>query len=251
MLEDVHAEDFYRTLQELGETVTFVYSKYPKFDLPNLPDGHELKQYKPKTIKRKASIVPNRLNKALATTEGTFFYTGNMTFDSMWEQEHFIGQYFIRERQPHSKLLLLSVFPETTTEKIGLVHVVECNNNIDIIDHFDVSEETYEKTPVYKAHNVPTYTETYMGAPTTMPTGTIDRISMNVTMPANYMMTTENVIVGTRILYDEEAGTSVIKKAPYQISNIDEGLMAIVDGDVVGTVKCSLRELSEDEIATL
>ncbi len=225
MICDVGGEDFYNTIRELGEKVTFV--------------GSGLEQY--------ASLAPNMLNKAIGTTDGAYWFTGVMTFDNMNQQEELAGAYFKRETQPNSTLMIYSIFPENSSQKLAITHCVECNEKVDIISHNEPTGElnNYGKPimgPVYAYRDVYAYVKSYTKDAKDSVAGSMEETITYLALPAKYTLSPKNIIMKDAFVFDEKTKKNVLKKIPYRIESIDTSMMDSYDGKPNGILTCMIKE---------
>lgn len=219
----VDGMDFYSTIVDMGEEITFLT------DPP-------IKQY--------ASIAMHRTTN---TTDGAYWYYGAMTFDSVDQQNTLIGEYFTRQTNSGPKNILASVMPENTTPKVGTVYTVECNETVDIISHYegigeynDFGEEIME--PVYLAKNVDCYmTMTLERLDSEMAGSFIQTIS-TITLPAKITLSTQNIVLKHSFIFDDAEKKNVYKPVKYRVESIDTSMMDVINGKIVGVLKCLLTE---------
>lgn len=243
MKRDIHGEDFRNLIEECGEQIRFL----PKAVTDTVPEGVEdgsLVQY--------ASIVPNRANKAVATTEGAYLFTGNITFDNIEQQERFIGRYFIRETQPNVTNMLTSVFPENSSDRLGTVQTIECNEKVDIISCFEDTGEQNEfgdpvQRPVYLHQDVLCFVTAMVKSPGIEEVGALDKTMTYLTLPAEYTVSTTNIIMKPSFAFNEKTLRNEYIKTPYKIDSIDTSMMDFINGEIVGTVKCLISEAQDNE----
>lgn len=217
----VDGNDFYSIIVDMGEEVTFLTEP-------------EIKQF--------ASIKPHRTTN---TTDGAYWYRGAMTFDDVDQQNSLIGEYFTRQTNAGPKNILASVMPENSTPKVATVYTVECNETVDIISHYEGTGE-YDKfgqeimTPVYLAKNVDCYmTETLERVDSETP-GYIVKTVTNLTIPAKFTISSENVVLKNSFVFDSEKNENVYMPVKYKVESIDTSMMDVVNGKIVGILKCLL-----------
>ncbi len=224
-MEDIRGEDFYNVIKDLGEKIIFT-------DTGNV-------QY--------ASLKPNMLNKAIGTTDGAYWFTGVMTFDNMEQQERSVGAYFKRSTQPNSTCMLFSVFPENTTQHVAITHVVECNEKVDIA-YYEFSDEFNEygspvSNKVYVHKDVDVYITSFNKDARDTAPGAMEETITYMTIPAKYAVSTKNVIMKNRLVFNETTKETELKKIPYRIESIDMSMMDVAEkGEYVGLIKCMLKE---------
>lgn len=226
---DVGANDFYETIKELGEEVTFIETGNVQY----------------------ASLKPNMLNKAIGTTDGAYWFTGVMTFDDMKQQEMFAGEYFKRKTQPNSTLMLYSIFPENTTSRVAITHCVECNEKIDIVAYYEDSggKNKYGEPimkPVYAYKDVEAYITMFTKDARDTKVGSLEETAVYLMIPAKYTISSKNKVLKDTFVYDETTHTNKIERTPYQIESIDTSMMDIIDGKTVGLLKCLMKEAQEE-----
>lgn len=223
MRELISGEDFYNTIVDMGEDIVFLTD----------PPIH---QY--------ASIAPHRTTN---TTDGAYWYKGVMTFEDVDQQNRLIGEYFTRQTNPTPKHILTAVMPENTTSKIAEVYAVECNDVIDIISHYEksgVEDEfgTYPMVPVYIAQDVDVYITVVQKPLIQQVAGAFIETLTNMTIPAKYAVSPDNIILKEGIVFDDDLKENVLKKVPFRIQSVDPSMMDIIDGQIVGILRCELRE---------
>ena len=241
---DVKAEDFYDAIVDLGETIEFL----PKAVPDTMPEG-----INEGSLIQHASIAPNRANKAVATTEGAYLFTGNITFDNMKQQERFVGRYFIRQAQPSVKNILTSVFPENSTPRVGTVQVTECNETVDVISHYEATGEYDEYgseivAPVYLHRNIDAFVTSLTKTVKEEEVGALDKTLTYMTVPAEYTISAKNIVMKPSFTFNEITKRNEYVKTPYKVDSIDTSMMDVVDGEIVGTVKCLLLEAQENDL---
>lgn len=218
----VDGMDFYSTIVDMGEEVTFL--TYP-----------EIKQY--------ASIAMHRTTN---TTDGSYWYYGAMTFDSVDQQNKLIGEYFTRQTNKGPKNILTAVMPENTTPRMATVYSVECNETVDIVSHYELSEpDKYgkqEEVPVYLAKSVDCYMTMTLERVDNGITGSFVQTITNLILPAKFTLSTENVIMKNSFVFDDEQKKNVYQPIKYRVESIDTSMMDVVDGSPVGILKCLLTE---------
>lgn len=219
----VDGMDFYSTIVDMGEEITFLTEP---------------------PIKQFASIAMHRTTN---TTDGAYWYYGAMTFDSVDQQNTLVGEYFTRQTNPGPKNLLTSVMPENTTDRIATVYSVECNETIDIISHYAGTGEYNEHgeeivVPVYLAQNVDCYMTMTLERVDNETPGYFVQTVTNLTLPAKITLSTNNVVLKNNFVFDEVQKKNVYKPIKYKVESIDTSLMDVVDGKIVGVLKCMLTE---------
>lgn len=219
----VDGNDFYSTIVDMGEEITFLTEP-------------EIKQY--------ASIKPQRNTN---TTDGAYWYRGAMTFDGVYQQNSLIGEYFTRQTNAGPKNILASVMPENSTPKVATVYTVECNENVDIISHYEGTGE-YDKygreimEPVYLAKGVDCYmTDTLERVDSETP-GYIVKTITNLTLPAKFTLSSKNIVLKNSFVFDSKENKNVYKQVKYKVESIGTSMMDVVDGKIVGILKCLLTE---------
>lgn len=217
--ELVDGIDFYETIVDMGEEITFLTKP-------------EIKQF--------ASIAPHRTTN---TTDGSYWYTGAMTFDSVEQQNSLIGEYFTRQTNPVPKNILTAVMPENTTDKMATVYSVECNETIDVFSHFEGTGEYNEygeeiEEPVYLARNVDCYmTVTLSKLEDTVPGKLVKTISTFI-LPAKITLSENNIIFKKDFVFNPKTNKNEYTDVKYTIESIDTSMMDVVDGKFVGVLKC-------------
>lgn len=218
----VDGMDFYSTIVYMGEEVTFLTDP-------------EIKQY--------ASIAMHRTTN---TTDGSYWYYGAMTFDSVDQQNKLIGEYFTRQTNKGPKNILTAVMPENTTPRMATVYSVECNETVDIVSHYELSEpDKYgkqEEVPVYLAKNVDCYMTMTLERVDNGITGSFVQTITNLILPAKFTLSTDNVIMKNSFVFDDEQKKNVYTPIKYRVESIDTSMMDVVDGNPVGILKCLLTE---------
>lgn len=218
----VDGMDFYSTIVDMGEEVTFLTDP-------------EIKQY--------ASIAMHRTTN---TTDGSYWYYGAMTFDSVDQQNKLIGEYFTRQTNKGPKNILTAVMPENTTHRMATVYSVECNETVDIVSHYDLSEpDKYgkqEEVPVYLAKNVDCYMTMTLERVDNGITGSFVQTITKLILPAKFTLSTDNVIMKNSFVFDDEQKKNVYTPIKYRVESIDTSMMDVVDGSPVGILKCLLTE---------
>lgn len=219
----IDGNDFYNTIVDMGEEVTFLTEP---------------------PIKQFASIAMHRTTN---TTDGAYWYYGAMTFDNVDQQNKLIGEYFTRQTNPGPKNLLTSVMPENTTDRIATVYSVECNEIVDIISHYEKTGEPnefgeQEEEPVYLAKDVDCYMTMTLERVDSETPGYFVRTITNLTIPAKFTISTENIVLKKSFAFDETQKKNVYKPVKYKVESIDTSMMDIVDGEIVGILKCLLTE---------
>lgn len=215
--------DFYSTIVDMGEEITFLTEP---------------------PIKQFASITMHRTTN---TTDGTYWYYGAMTFDSVEQQNTLIGEYFTRQTNNGPKNILTSVMPENTTPRVGTVYTVECNETVDIISHYegtgeynDFGEEVLE--PVYLAQNVDCYMTMTLERLNNETAGSFIQTISTITLPAKITLSEQNIVLKHSFSFDDTQKKNVYKPVKYRVESIDTSMMDIVDGKIVGVLKCMLTE---------
>lgn len=218
----VDGMDFYSTIVDMGEEVTFLTDP-------------EIKQY--------ASIAMHRTTN---TTDGSYWYYGAMTFDSVDQQNKLIGEYFTRQTNKGPKNILTAVMPENTTPRMATVYSVECNETVDIVSHYDLSEpDKYgkqEEVPVYLAKNVDCYMTMTLERVDNGITGSFVQTITKLILPAKFTLSTDNVVMKNSFVFDDEQKKNVYTSIKYRVESIDTSMMDVVDGNPVGILKCLLTE---------
>ena len=219
----VDGNDFYNTIVDLGEEITFLTEP---------------------PIKQFASITMHRTTN---TTDGAYWYYGAMTFDGVEQQNTLTGEYFTRQTNPGPKNLLTAVMPENTTPKMGTVYAVECNETVDIISHYegtgeynDFGEEITE--PVYLAQDVACYMTMTLERVDKETPGYFVQTITNLTLPAKFTISTKNTVLKNSFVFDETQKKNVYQQIKYRVESIDTSMMDVVDGQIVGILKCLLTE---------
>lgn len=215
--------DFYSTIVDMGEEITFLTEP---------------------PIKQFASITMHRTTN---TTDGAYWYYGAMTFDSVEQQNTLIGEYFTRQTNNGPKNILTSVMPENTTPRVGTVYTVECNETVDIISHYegtgeynDFGEEVLE--PVYLAQNVDCYMTMTLERLNNETAGSFIQTISTITLPAKITLSEQNIVLKHSFSFDDTQNKNVYKPVKYRVESIDTSMMDIVDGKIVGVLKCMLTE---------
>lgn len=217
----IDGEDFYATIVELGEEITFLTDP-------------EIKQF--------ASIAMHRTTN---TTDGAYWYYGAMTFDGVDQQNKLIGEYFTRQTNAGPKNILTAVMPENSTPKMATVYSVECNEVVDIISHYDKSKDEYGDPidiPVYLAKDVDCYMTMTLERVDNASTGYFVQTITNLVLPAKYTLSTESVVMKNSFVFNDKEKKNVYTKIPYRVESIDTSMMDVVDGQIVGILKCLLTE---------
>lgn len=219
----VDGEDFYSTIVDMGEEITFLTEP-------------EIKQF--------ASIAMHRTTN---TTDGAYWYYGAMTFDSVEQQNKLIGEYFTRQTNPEPKNILVSVMSENTTHKIATVYSVECNEVIDIISHYEETGEVNEFNepiiaPVYIAKDVDCYMTMTLQKVESETSGYFVQTVTNLTIPAKYTISTKTTIMKSTFVFNDETKKNEYQKIKYRVESIDTSRMDVVDGEIVGILVCLLTE---------
>lgn len=217
----IDGEDFYATIVELGEEITFLTDP-------------EIKQF--------ASIAMHRTTN---TTDGAYWYYGAMTFDGVDQQNKLIGEYFTRQTNAGPKNILTAVMPENSTPKMATVYSVECNEVVDIISHYDKSKDEYGDPvdiPVYLAKDVDCYMTMTLERVDNASAGYFVQTITNLILPAKYTLSTESVVMKNSFVFNDKEKKNVYTKIPYRVESIDTSMMDVVDGQIVGILKCLLTE---------
>lgn len=217
----IDGEDFYATIVELGEEITFLTDP-------------EIKQF--------ASIAMHRTTN---TTDGAYWYYGAMTFDGVEQQNKLIGEYFTRQTNAGPKNILTAVMPENSTPKMATVYSVECNEVVDIISHYNKSKDEYGDPidiPVYLAKDVDCYMTMTLERVDNASTGYFVQTITNLVLPAKYTLSTESVVMKNSFVFNDKEKKNVYTKIPYRVESIDTSMMDVVDGQIVGILKCLLTE---------
>lgn len=224
MNQFIDGNDFYVTIVEMGEKITFLTEP-------------PIEQY--------ASIAPHRTTN---TTDGAYWYTGAMTFDSVDQQNTLIGEYFTRQTNPKPNNILTAVMPENTTYKMATVYSVECNEVVDIISHYEETGE-YDKygkpivaEPVYIGKDIPVYMTMTLNQLENEVSGSFITTTMNLTIPAKYKVSNNSIVLKNNFVFDSDTKETVFKKVKYKIESIDTSMMDEVDGKIVGVLRCLLTE---------
>lgn len=219
----VDGMDFYSTIVDMGEEITFLT------DPP-------IKQY--------ASIAMHRTTN---TTDGAYWYYGAMTFDSVEQQNTLVGEYFTRQTNSGPKNILTSVMPENTTPRVGTVYTVECNETVDIISHYegtgeynDFGEEVME--PVYLAKGIDCYMTMTLERLNNETAGSFIQTISTITLPAKTTISEQNIVLKNSFIFDEKEKKNVYQQVKYRVESIDTSMMDVVDGKIVGVLKCLLTE---------
>lgn len=219
----VDGMDFYSTIVDMGEEITFLT------DPP-------IKQY--------ASIAMHRTTN---TTDGAYWYYGAMTFDNVDQQNTLPGEYFTRQTNPGPKNILTSVMPENTTPRVGTVYTVECNETVDIISHYegtgeynDFGEEIME--PVYLAKGIDCYMTMTLERLNNETAGSFIQTISTITLPAKTTISEQNIVLKNSFIFDEKQKKNVYQQVKYRVESIDTSMMDVVDGKIVGVLKCMLTE---------
>ena len=217
----IDGEDFYATIVELGEEITFLTDP-------------EIKQF--------ASIAMHRTTN---TTDGAYWYYGAMTFDGVEQQNKLIGEYFTRQTNAGPKNILTAVMPENSTPKMATGYSVECNEVVDIISHYDKSKDEYGDPvdiPVYLAKDVDCYMTMTLERVDNASAGYFVQTITNLILPAKYTLSTESVVMKNSFVFNDKEKKNVYTKIPYRVESIDTSMMDVVDGQIVGILKCLLTE---------
>lgn len=219
----IDGEDFYTTIVELGEEITFLTDP-------------EIKQY--------ASIAMHRKTN---TTDGSYWYYGAMTFDGVDQQNKLIGEYFTRQTNAGPKNILTAVMPENSTPRLATVYSVECNEVIDIISHYEKTGEKNEfgeeiEEPVYIARDVDCYMTMTLERVDNATAGYFVQTITNLIVPAKFTLSSKSIVMKSSFVFDDVQKKNVYKKIPYKVESIDTSMMDVVDGQIVGVLKCLLTE---------
>jgi hypothetical protein len=206
--------DFVDTIVEMGEVVTF------KTD-------PEITLY--------ASVAPHRTTN---TTDGSYWYHGVMTFDSVDQQEQLIGEYFNRQTNPSPAHILTSVMPENTTAHMAEVYEKDAEP-----DEFVVRGEH----PVYSAKNVDCYITVTQKPLSDQTSGAFIATITNLLIPAKYMLTQNNTVVKKGFVFNDKAKKTEYTDVEYTIESVDASMMdVLVDDDenekYVGILRCTMTE---------
>lgn len=219
----VDGMDFYSTIVDMGEEITFLTDP-------------QIKQY--------ASIAMHRTTN---TTDGAYWYYGAMTFDNVEQQNTLPGEYFTRQTNPGPKNLLTAVMPENSTPRMATVYSVECNETVDIISHYqgtgeynDLGEEI--KEAVYLAQNVDCYMTMTLERLDNETAGSFIQTISTITLPAKITLSTQNIVLKRSFVFDDVEKKNVYKAVKYRVESIDTSMMDVVDGKIVGVLKCLLTE---------
>lgn len=224
MLRDlVDGKDFYETIVDMGEEVTFLT------DPP---------------ITQFASIAMHRTTN---TTDGAYWYYGAMTFDSVDQQNKLIGEYFTRQTNSGPKNILTAVMPENTTPKVATVYSVECNETVDIVSYYEKVGEPdefgkQEEQPVYLAKNVDSYMTMTLERVDSETPGYFVQTITNLIIPAKFTLSTGNIVMKNSFVFDEKQKKNIYTPVKYRVESIDTSMMDVVDGEIVGILKCLLTE---------
>lgn len=214
--------DFYQTIVEDGEQILF-------------QNEEQTVQY--------ASIAPHR---ATNTTDGSYWYRGAMTFDSISQQERLIGEYFTRQTNPNPMHILTSVMPENTTERVAEVYAVECNDKISIVSHYEVSgkdkfgDDIYE--PVYIAEDIDCYTTVTQRPLSEQIQGNQAAMTTNVLIPAKHTLSIQNAATKKGFAFNSQTKQNEYTDIKYKIESIDLSMMDIVDDKPVGIIRFTMTE---------
>ena len=230
---DIGASDFYNTIKELGEEITFL----------DHDGGTELSV-------QHAAIAPNRRNQAIGTTDGACWYAGNITFDSIEQQQILTGSYFRRTTKPQILMMLYSIFPENSTEHIGTVNCVECNDKVDIISHYEKTGEVNEFgepifAPVYIHRDVDCFFTVYTKEAKNAPVGAFVETVTYVTMPAKYTVSVKNTIMRKGFFFNETTKQNEYGMKPYKVESVDTSMTNEINGELCGTVRYLITESPE------
>lgn len=215
--------DFYETVVDMGEEITFLTNP---------------------TIKQFASITPHRTTNK---TDGSYWYTGAMTFDGIDQQNSLIGEYFIRQTNPIPKNILIKAMPENTTPNMATVYSIECNEKIDIISHYEKTGQLNEygeeiESPVYLAKDVDTYMTMSFAKLEDSTPGRIVKTVTNFTLPAKFTLSEQNIILKKTFVFDQKEKANKYEFVKYKIESIDTSMMDFVNNKPVGTLKCMTTE---------
>lgn len=219
----VDGTDFHDTIVDMGEEITFLT------DPP---------------IKQFASIAMHRTTN---TTDGAYWYYGAMTFDGVEQQNSLIGEYFTRQTNSGPKNILTAVMPENLTPTMGTVYSVECNETVDIISHYEKTGEYNEFNeeilePVYLAKGIACYMTQTLERVNNETGGFFVQTITNLTIPAKITLSTENVVLKHSFVFDNAQKKNVYQPVRYRVESIDTSMMDVIDGKIVGILKCLLTE---------
>ena len=233
MNSTINMIDMYNTLVELGERADF-YDK----------DTNEI------VATQYLSITPNKSNKAIGTTEGTYLYIGTMTFQSLAQQKDLRGTLFNREADNSERFELLSVSPCPFTEKIGTIQCMMCNDFVDIISHYDTTGYNQWNepivSPIYTGKNIPIYTTMVNKPAQNVTVGALDKSITFMTISAKYPISQKSIIMKRAFIFNEETKQNEYIKIPYKIESIDTSMVDELNGELTGVIKCYLSE-SQDK----
>lgn len=219
----IDGEDFYATIVDMGEKITFLTDP-------------QIIQY--------ASITPHRTTN---TTDGAYWYTGAMTFNDVDQQNNLLGEYFIRQTNPKPKNILTAVMPENTTAKMATVYSVECNETVDIISHYEDSGE-FDKygdpiiKEVYLAKNVSVYMTMVLKPLESETSGAFIATMTNLLIPAKYKLSSNNIILKKSFVFNEETKQNELSPIKYKVESIDTSMMDETENGIVGILRCLLTE---------
>lgn len=237
--EIIDGSDFYETIVDMGEEITFLTEP-------------EIKQF--------ASIAPHRTTN---TTDGAYWYRGAMTFDNVEQQNTLLGEYFIRQTNQVPKNILTAVMAENTTPRIGTVYSVECNEVVDIVSHYEKTGEVTEfgedvLQPIYLARDVACYMTIVLERAERETTGSFVDALTNLVIPARFTLSTNNIILKPGFVYDKTTKSNVYKPVKYRVESVDtsmmdviyeesevekeEGIETVTNEKYVGILKCMLTE---------
>lgn len=207
--EIIDGEDFYRTIVEMGEEITFLTDP-------------EIKQF--------ASIKPHRTTN---TTDGAYWYRGAMTFDGVEQQNTLLGEYFLRQTNPVPKNILTGVMAENTTPRMGTVYSVECNEVIDIISHYKKTGEQTEfgediLQPVYLAKDVACYMTMVLERAERETTGFFVDSLTNLLLPARFTLSPNNTILKKSFVFDNATEKNKYDYVKYRVESIDTSMMDVI-----------------------
>lgn len=219
----VDGADFHDTIVDMGEEITFLTEP---------------------PIKQFASIAMHRTTN---TTDGAYWYYGAMTFDGVEQQNSLIGEYFTRQTNSGPKNILTAVMPENSTPTMATVYSVECNETVDIISHYEKTGEYNEFNeeilePVYLAKDVACYMTQTLERVNNETGGFFVQTITNLTIPAKITLSTENVVLKNSFVFDNTLKKNVYQPIRYRVESIDTSMMDIIDGKIVGILKCLLTE---------
>lgn len=227
MIEGVSGEDFYTLLAEMGERVVF---------LSESEEDEPIYQF--------ASITPHRTTN---TTDGAYWYTGNITFDNLEQQTDLLGRYFVRQTNPNPHYILTAVMPENLTPKLGIIYCVECNEIVDIISHYNETGEFNEfgeaiKEPIFIAKDVKAYSTKTVKQTKTTDEGALVETVTNLLLPAKYKISNKTTFLIGEIVFNSSTKMNEYKKIEYEIESIDTSMAYITEEKINGIIRCMLKE---------